>query len=74
MLANGKIRWISTGHIPNSGRLESEIGLEILSDFSNKSLEGKFANEKFGGFLVTSDLTKGDGSWLVTMGLLDTSG
>jgi hypothetical protein len=27
----------------NGGRLESEIGLEVLGDFTDKTLEGKFS-------------------------------
>ena len=54
--------------------LETKIGLEILSDLSDQTLEGKFADEKVGGLLVTTDLTKSNGSGSVTVGLLDTSG
>ena len=50
--------------------LETEVGLEILGDFTNQALEGKFADQEFGGFLVATDLTESDSSWLVTMGLL----
>ena len=46
--------------------------LEILSDFANKTLEGKLANEEFRGLLVTANLTKRDGTRPETMGLLDT--
>ena len=55
-------------------RLESEIGLEVLSDLTNQSLEREFADQELSGFLVSSDLTESDGSWLVSVGLLDTSG
>ena len=51
----------------DSGRLESEISLEVLSDLTDKSLEWQLADEKLGGFLVTTDLTKSDGSWTVAM-------
>ena len=54
--------------------LESKVGLEVLGDLTNKTLEGQLADEKVGGLLVTTDLTKSDGSWAVTVGLLDTSG
>jgi len=53
--------------------LETKIGLEILSDLTDKSLEGKLADEELGGLLVTSDLTKSDGSGSVSVGLLDTA-
>ena len=54
--------------------LESKIRLEILGDLTNKTLEGQLADEKVGGLLVTTDLTKSDGSRSVTVGLLDSSG
>jgi len=55
-------------------RLESKIGLEILSDLANKALERELSDEKLGRLLVSSNLTKSDGTGLVAMGLLDTSG
>ena len=54
--------------------LEAEISLEVLSDFTYKTLEWELADEKLGGLLVTTDLTESDGSWPVSVGLLDTSG
>ncbi|MEL7523314.1 MAG: hypothetical protein AAGJ80_17140 [Cyanobacteria bacterium J06553_1] len=53
--------------------LESEISLEVLGDFSDKTLEGQLADEKLSRFLVSSDFTKGNSSWPVTMGFLDSS-
>ena len=58
----------------NGGSLESEVRLEVLCDLSHKSLEGKLSDEKIRGLLVTSDLTKSDGSRSVSVGLLHTSG
>jgi len=58
----------------NSGRLESQIRLEILSDLSDETLEGQLADQQLSRFLVSSDLTQSDGSWPVTMGFLDTPG
>jgi histone H3 len=58
----------------DSRSLETEIGLEILGDLTNKTLEGQLADEKVGGLLVTTDLTESDSSGTVTVGLLDTSG
>ena len=40
--------------------LESKIGLEILGDLTDKTLEWQLADEKVGGLLVTTDLTEGD--------------
>jgi len=60
------------GH--DSGALETEVSLEILSDLTNKTLEWQLADQKLSGFLVTTDLTESDCSGPVTMGLLNTSG
>jgi hypothetical protein len=58
----------------DGGGLEAEIRLEVLSDFTDKTLEWQLADEKLSGLLVATDLTESDGSWLVSVGLLDTSG
>ena len=54
--------------------LEAEIALEVLCDFSNKSLEGKFSDEEFSRLLVSSDFSESDSSWLISVWLLDTTG
>jgi hypothetical protein len=58
----------------NSGRLESEITLEILSNFTNQTLERKLSDQKLSGLLISSDFTKSDSSWLISVWLLDTTG
>jgi histone H3 len=54
--------------------LEAEIRLEVLGDLTDKALEGQLADEKLGGLLVTTDLTESDGTGLVAVRLLDTTG
>jgi histone H3 len=54
----------------NSRSLEAEIALEILSDLTNETLEGELPDEEISTLLVPADLTKGDGSGPVTVGLL----
>ena len=54
--------------------LESQVGLEVLSDFSDQSLEGQLSDQQFSRLLVSPDLSEGDCSWPVSMGLLDSSG
>jgi len=54
--------------------LEAEVSLEVLGDLTDKALEGQLADEELGGLLVSSDLTESNGSWPVSVGLLDTSG
>ena len=58
----------------NSRALEPQVGLEVLSNLTNKTLEGELADEKLGGLLVAPDLTESDGTGLVAVRLLDTSG
>ena len=58
----------------NGGALEAEVGLEVLSDLTDETLEGELADEQLGGLLVAPDFTERDGSGPETMRLLDTSG
>ncbi len=52
-----------------------QTNLEILSNFTNKSLEGELANEQLSRLLVTTNFTESDSSRPETMGLLhSTSG
>ena len=57
----------------NGRSLESKVGLEVLGDLSDKSLEWKLSDQKLGGLLVSSDLSKSDGTWTVSVWLLDSS-
>jgi hypothetical protein len=64
-----------------------QISLEVLSDLSNKSLEGEFPNQQLGRSVISSvtggeklnlllippNLSQSDGTGPVPMGLLDTS-
>ncbi|KAL3708179.1 hypothetical protein TMatcc_006162 [Talaromyces marneffei ATCC 18224] len=58
----------------DGGGLEAEVGLEVLSNFTDKTLERQLADQELGGLLVATNLTESDGTWLITMRLLDTSG
>ena len=53
--------------------LEAEIRLEVLSDLTDKTLEGQLADEELGRLLVATDLTESDGTGLVAVRLLDSS-
>ena len=53
--------------------LKAKVSLEVLSNLANKALEGQLADQELGGLLVLADLTKRNGTWAVTMGLLDTA-
>ena len=58
----------------DGGGLESEISLEVLGDFADESLEGQLADQKLRRFLVSADLSQGDGAGSVSVWLLDASG
>ena len=53
--------------------LEAKVRFEILRDLANEALEGQFADEKFGGLLVSADLPQSNGAGPVAMGLLNAS-
>jgi len=55
-------------------RLEAEVRLEVLGDLADETLEGELSDEELGRLLVATDLTEGDGTRLVPVGLLDTAG
>ena len=44
-------------------RLETEIRLEVLGDFTDQTLERQLADEEFGRLLVTTDFTESDGTF-----------
>ncbi len=54
--------------------LEAKVRLEVLGDRADEALEGGLADEELRGLLVFTDLTEGDGSGTVAVGLLDASG
>src|SRR5258708_1526939 len=54
-------------------RLEAEVGLEVLGNLTDETLEGELSDQELSGLLVPTDLTESDGSGLVSVGLLDTS-
>ena len=54
--------------------LESKVTLEVLGDLADETLEGELADEELSTLLVPADLTKGDGTGSVSVGLLHTSG
>jgi hypothetical protein len=45
-----------------------------LCDLTDETLEGELSDQELGRLLVTTDLTESDSSWLVSVGLLDTTG
>jgi histone H3 len=58
----------------DSTSLETQVVLEVLGNLTNETLERELADEEIRRFLVTTDLTKGNSSRAVTVGLLDSSG
>ena len=51
--------------------LEAQVSLEVLGNFSHQTLEREFADKELSALLVTSDLSQGDGTGPVSVGLLD---
>jgi len=58
----------------NGRRLEAKVRLEVLSNLTNETLEWELSDEELSGLLVTTDLTESDGTRLISVWLLDTSG
>lgn len=54
--------------------LEAQIGLEVLSDLSDQTLEGQLADQQLSGLLITTDLSQSHGTGPVTMRLLHATG
>jgi len=55
------------------GGLEAEIRFKVLSDFTDKPLEGKLSDKELSGLLVTPDFTKSDGTRTESVRLLHSS-
>jgi hypothetical protein len=58
----------------DGGGLEAKVALEVLGDLTDQTLEGELADEKLSALLVATDLTESDGTGLVAVRLLDTTG
>ena len=58
----------------NGRALEPQVGFEVLGNLSHQTLEGELADEKLSGLLIPPDLSQGDGTGPVPVGLLDASG
>lgn len=58
----------------DGGRLEAQIGLEVLGDFTHQPLERQFADQQLRRLLVPTDFTQRDRTGAVTMGLLHAAG
>lgn len=56
------------------GALEAQVGLEVLGDLTNETLERKLADEELGALLVATDFTKCHRAGPVTMGFLHAAG
>jgi hypothetical protein len=54
----------------DSRRLEAQVSLEVLGDLTDKTLEWQLADEKLCRFLVSTNLTQGNGSWSVSVRFL----
>ena len=57
----------------NGSTLESQVCLEVLGNFTHKTLEWELADQQLCRFLVSSDLTQSHSSRPVSVGLLHTA-
>ena len=69
-----KVRFGSLLQGKNSSTLETEVTLEILSNFTDQTLERSLADEEIRRLLILADLAESYSSWAVTVRLLHTSG
>merc|ERR1719510_2125011 len=57
----------------HGGALEAEVGLEVLSNLPDETLEWKLADEQLSGLLVSPDLPESHSAGPVAVGLLHSS-
>jgi hypothetical protein len=57
----------------NGSGLESKVGFEFLSDFSDESLERQFSQKEVSGFLVFSDFSQGNCTRSESVGFLNSA-
>ena len=58
----------------DGGALEAQVGLEVLGDFTDQTLEWQFPDEELGALLVPPDLSQSHGTGPVPVRLLNSSG
>jgi hypothetical protein len=58
----------------HSGGLETQVGLEVLSNLTDQALEGQLPDQEFRALLVFANLAKSHGYRPVTMRLLHSTG
>lgn len=46
----------------DGGGLEAQVGLEVLGNLTDQTLEGELADQKLSGLLVATNLTQSDGT------------
>jgi hypothetical protein len=54
--------------------LETKVRLKVLGNLTDETLERELSDQELSGLLVATDFTESDSSWLISVGLLDTSG
>ncbi|KAL2542942.1 Uncharacterized protein Adt_03920 [Abeliophyllum distichum] len=58
----------------HGGALEPQIGLEVLGNFTNQSLERQLTDQKLGRLLILSDLTQSHSSMAKSVRLFHSAG
>ena len=65
------LRGLLEGH--DGGGLETEVGLEVLGDFTDQTLERELPDEELSALLVTTDFTESNGTRPISVGFLYSS-
>jgi histone H3 len=58
----------------DGGTLKAEVLQVVLGELPDEALEGEFADQEIGGFLVPADFAEGDGPGSESAGFLDITG
>ena len=56
------------------GGLEAQVGFKLLGNFTDQTLERKFAEQEFRVFLIFTDFAQGNSTGAVAVGFFDTAG
>jgi hypothetical protein len=54
------------------GRLKAKVGLEVLSNFTNKALKRELSDQEFGRLLITANFSESDSTWAISVRLFNT--
>ena len=70
---SNQVRFASFLKSHDGSALESQVSLEVLSDFTDQTLERQLSDQQLSRFLVSSDFSESNSSWSVSVRLLHTT-